>query len=212
MAKLKLTDAAEIMQRTYDGTNGAEVEVSLNVAGVQAVFLKDRTLVIPGTNEFADWLDFNFNLVDPTVDAHGFTVVPGDSGVMYHAGFLAHAQMVYSFAKALKPKFIIGHSLGAASAQIVGMSLKTPTVAFASPMVVRGAERMPGEGWVVNICRSDDAVCHVPSSILGFRHIGSRYWISPQAVHQGEDHRIDKYIALLGVAAIGDALPKHWPT
>lgn len=212
MAKTKLIDAAGIMQATYNGANAAEVEVRLDVRGVQAVYLKSGVLVIPGTNELADWYDFNFNVADGSALSFGFEVVAGDSGVMWHAGFLEHAQMVFAFAKALKPKLIIGHSLGAASAQIVGMSLKTPTIAFASPRVLRRADPIAGEGWVVNICRVDDSVCHVPPPFLGFRHVGSRYWLTSDEVNPGEDHRIGKYIALMGRKAVADRLPATWPT
>ena len=186
--------------------------MSIDVRGVQAEYLKDGTLVIPGTNELSDWFEFNFDLVSSSGnEGHGFEVSPGDSGARWHAGFLEHAQLVYAFAKPLKPKLIIGHSLGAASAQIVGTSLRTPTIAFASPRTHRGRTQIPGEGWVVNICRTDDTVCHVPPNFLGFRHVGSRYWISPNEVNDGEDHRMDNYIALMETKRIKDKLPATWP-
>ncbi len=50
----------------------------------------------------------------------------GDSGKhAWHAGFLKHAQTVHASVSGMPepPKLIIGHSLGAASAQIVGASL-----------------------------------------------------------------------------------------
>ena len=150
MAKISLLDAADMVAETYAGTNKSDIETSIDVAGVQAVYLKNGTLVIPGTNEFADWFDFNLKFGNTsTVEGHGLEVVPGDSGALWHAGFLEHAQMVYMFAKGVRPKFIVGHSLGAASAQIVGMSLRVPTVAFASPNTCRTRDRMQNDltGW-----------------------------------------------------------------
>lgn len=202
MAKMSLTEAAEIMQATYHGTTGDETVSGFDVAGAQAVLLKRgdrRILVIPGTNERSDWTDFNFDLL------------AGDSGTNWHAGFMRHARLVYTFAKMADPHFIIGHSLGAASAQIVGMSLRRPTIAFASPRPMRSREQPPGAGWVVNICRTDDAVCWVPPPLLGFHHVGSSYWLSPDEPHVGEDHRIDKYISLLGLARIAEHVPQVWP-
>lgn len=210
MARTRLIDAAATMQAVYDGTGSADVQMRIDIRGVQAVYLKDGTLVIPGTNELADWFEFNFNLVSPT-DGHGFEVVPGDSGAQWHAGFLEHAQTVYAFAKPLQPKLIVGHSLGAASAQIVGLSLRVPTIAFASPRTHRGKTRLAGEGWVVNICRADDSVCHVPPNFLGFRHIGSVYWIAPEQIEDGIDHGVDHYIALLGAEKAKSRLPATWP-
>jgi hypothetical protein len=194
------------------GPSTQDIETSIDVAGVQAVYLKNGTLVIPGTNEFADWFDFNLKFGNTnTVEGHGFEVVPGDSGALWHAGFLEHAQMVYMFAKGVRPKFIVGHSLGAASAQIVGMSMRVPTVAFASPNTCRTRDRMPGEGWVVNICRIDDAVCHVPPKFLGFRTIGSRYWLKPDELDAEEDHKIHNYAELLKLKRIKDQVGMHWP-
>lgn len=213
MSKLNLLDAAKMIEQTYAKTNDAEIERAIDVAGVQAVYLKNGTLVIPGTNELSDWFDFNLNIGGTTqLESHGFEVVPGDSGAMWHAGFLEHAQMVYMFAKGVQPKFIVGHSLGAASAQIVGMSLGVPTIAFASPQTCRTRQRLSNEGWVVNICRIDDAVCHLPPKLLGFRTIGSRYWLKPDSLDADEDHKIHNYEELLRLKRIKESVPVNWPT
>lgn len=212
MAKMPIAEAAATMLATYDKRNGADIAEQIDVNGVQAVFLKNKILVIPGSNEFSDWFEFNLNVFhNSTSDVHGFEVIAGDSGTLWHAGFLEHARMVYVFAKALKPKWIIGHSLGAGSAQIVGSSLKVPTIAFASPRTYRGAHKINGEGWIVNICRMDDTVCHVPPDFLGFRHVGSRYWISPDAPVDGDRHRISEYISILGLARNKSHVPDNWP-
>ena len=212
MAKLNMLDAARMVEETYAGSNKSDIETSIDVAGVQAVYLKNGVLVIPGTNEFSDWFDFNLNINDKAVSGHGFEVVAGDSGALWHAGFLEHAQMVYMFAKGVRPKFIVGHSLGAASAQIVGMSIRTPTIAFASPQTCRSRDRLQNEGWVVNVCRIDDAVCHVPPKFLGFRTIGSRYWMKPDELDADEDHKISNYAALLKLKRIQEQVPVDWPT
>lgn len=211
MPNMKILDAARIMAETYDGANDADVRMRIDIRGVQAVFLKDKTLVIPGSNELSDWFDFNFDVTDPSADSLGFDVVPGDSGARWHAGFLEHAQTVYTFAKPLQPKLIIGHSLGAAAAQIVGTSLRVPSIAFASPRTHRGVSGLQGEEWVVNFCRTDDTVCHVPPNFLGFRHVGHRYWLSPGGVNVGGDHKMENYIALMQTARIREHLPATWP-
>jgi len=213
MAHISLLDAADMVADVYADRNRSQIDSTIDVAGVQATFLKNGTLVIPGTNEFSDWFDFNLNFGGAqATDGHGFEVVAGDSGALWHAGFLEHAQMVYTFAKALKPKFIVGHSLGAASAQIVGLSLRIPTVAFASPQTCRTRHRMANEGWVINICRIDDAICHVPPKFLGFRTIGSRYWLQPDSLDADEDHKIHNYSDLLKLQRIKDRVPIKWPS
>ncbi|MHA6326179.1 alpha/beta hydrolase family protein [Roseivivax sp. CAU 1753] len=211
MAKLNLLDAAELIRDAYANNLGDRLHTTIDIRGVQAFYLKDRTLVIPGTNEFSDWFDYNLRFGHYDTPGHGFDVVPGDSGTLWHAGFLAHAQIVYTFAKGLRPKFIVGHSLGAASAQIVGASLAKPTIAFASPKTCQSRQRMPGEGWVVNICRIDDTVCHVPPAFLGFRTIGSHYWLTPTEADPGEQHRIENYTELLSQARVKSRVPTSWP-
>ena len=64
MSKLSLLDAADMIAETYAGSNASQVHTSIDVAGVQAVYLKNGTLVIPGTNEFSDWFDFNTLIKD----------------------------------------------------------------------------------------------------------------------------------------------------
>ena len=212
MAQLKTLDACDLIEAAYAGDK-TDVEHEIDIRGVQARYLKSGVLVIPGTNEFSDWFDFNLNISGAPSDGHGFEVVPGDSGSMWHAGFLEHAQIVYTFAKGLRPKFIVGHSLGAASAQIVGTSLRVPTIAFASPQTLRGSpsNRLAHEGWVVNFCRLDDTVCHVPPRFLGFRVLGSKYWLRPTRTNVGEDHKIDHYREILKIKQVQDRVPMAWP-
>ena len=199
---ISVFDAGDLISKAYADKLGTLVKNQVDVNGVQAFYLKNGILVVPGTNERADWIDFNLN-----IDAKG------DSGRFYHGGFLKHAQMVYMFAKALRPKAIVGHSLGAASAQIVGKSLKVPTIAFASPKVLRGKTKVTGEGWVANFLRRDDTVCHMPPGIgrNKYRHIGATYWMSPDGVNGGEDHRIDNYLSIMKAPRYKTSVPKTWP-
>jgi hypothetical protein len=213
MKQIDILDACDMIDAAYKGRDSDQVAHEIDIRGVQARFLKSGVLVIPGTNELSDWFDFNLNVFDRNTEGHGFEVVPGDSGSQWHAGFLEHAQIVYTFAKGLRPKFIVGHSLGAASAQIVGTSLGLPTVAFASPRTLRGraTNRLKTEGWVVNYCRVDDTVCHLPSTLQNFRVLGSQYWLSPDEPEIGEDHSIKNYHRLLKTKKVQDRVPMSWP-
>lgn len=212
MAKLDLTAAADLLRDLRDRRlPGDAIRDTIDIRGAQATMLKDGTLLIPGTNEIMDWFDFNLQIGPVPIDGHGFELVPGDSGTLYHGGFLEHAQLIYPFAKAHQPKFILGHSLGAASAQIIGMSLRVPTIAFASPKTTKARGQLPGEGWVVNLCRIDDTVCHMPPRELGFRNLGSVYWMAPDVLDVDEDHSIEKYHLLLKLKRIRERVPIAWP-
>lgn len=212
---MRVIDAARLMQHVYYQNHVDDGDLSIDLQGAQAHFKATyKTLVIEGTNEPADWLRYNLNLLlsnDPT---------QGDSGAWYHAGFYNHAQRIYAFAKPLKDKIrlVVGHSLGAASAQIVGPSLKKRTLGFAAPKAfLRGRPLGPRLITIYN--REDDLVCRVPpgllGGLLGYDHVGKVHWMRPPDVNPGEDHRIDKYIRLfeepfrrLGERVIDSSLPK----
>ena len=170
--------AADLIDQAYEGKIDSIAQLDRD--GVQAFVTADRVLVIPGTNELSDWWKFNFKVVRGATRS-------------WHAGFLKHAQAVYKFAKGLDVRRITGHSLGAASAQIVGYSLKINTIAFASP------KTLAAEWWVSdsnrflieNICRVDDLVCAVPPN---FQHVGTVQWLTPKRHHWGEDHSISNYV------------------
>jgi len=219
---MKIRDAATLMENCYayevERKAGAkasslkhlmDVAQSYNVDGVQAYLLKDKTLVVPGTNEMSDW--GRYNLATRRVWSQNLSREAGASGALWHKGFLAHARAVYNFVVMLKPKFLIGHSLGAASVQIAGASLAKPTVAFASPRTKHGKAYFKGEGWVVNINRVDDTVCHVPPPSTGYRHLGSQYWMAPSKVNVGGDHQMKHYIRLLDDKHASRNVPKKWP-
>ncbi|MEM8554030.1 MAG: hypothetical protein AAGF71_04285 [Pseudomonadota bacterium] len=208
--------AAKRMERVYENPDHEKVVERIENRGVQAYFYEDKTLVIPGTNEKLDWIDFNleaFNFIgkDPQI----FATKMGDSGAFeWHAGFLEHAHTVFTFANILKPKMIIGHSLGAASAQIVGSSMRVPTLAFASPRTLRAkrsAARPSGSNFVLNMLRTDDLVCDVPPRWLGFTHVGQVVRMNPKGIHWGEDHQMEHYIEAMTDEAVKPKLDNILP-
>lgn len=213
--------AARLMERIYENPEQEDVRHRIETEGVQAYYLGDDTLVIPGTNESLDWIDYNleaFNIVGP--EQQLFATKMGDSGRFeWHAGFLEHAFRVYTFASILQPKLIVGHSLGAASAQIVGASMKVPTLAFASPRPLRQRRRRradpktqpEGANYVLNLLRTDDLVCDVPPRWLGFTHVGQVIRMNPWGIHLGEDHRINHYMDAMTDSAVRPRLDARLP-
>ncbi len=196
---MDLIDAANLIQKAYDNKLGSLERVRFNVAGAQAVMLKDGTLIIPGTNEVSDWSDFNFNVSN------------GDSGRKWHAGFLKHAQLVFTFAKGATAKRVLGHSLGAASAQIVACSLGVPALCFASPQPLRGRTRFKGEHRITNICRTDDAVTDMPFKFVGFRHLGKVHELFPGEKQSAGSHKLKDYIRAMKQGRARPELPASWP-
>lgn len=193
--------AFELLSLAYYRPGDMEIEHSLDIEGVQAEIVKvedERLLIIHGTNEPDDWFRFNFMALPAQAK--------GDSGLVWHGGFLRYAQIVYGFAKNRGCTAVTGHSLGAAAAQIVGPSLKLPTLAVASPRPLLSKEQPPNHDMVQNFVRTDDTITGLPPSFFGYRHVGQVFELRPKEPHAGEDHRIEHYIAMIRDDAVEPVL------
>jgi hypothetical protein len=181
---------ARLIQRDYDGQLG---EPALHLDGLTVTLLDDGTTIVRGSNDRRDWM------LNVSIWPSRSTIGQGVSGAMYHWGFLEPARQLYSWAKAAKPKLLLGHSRGAAVVSIVGASLKLPTVAFACPRPLWLSGGFEGaEQWVTVFNRSDDLIARLPPWWLGYRHIGRVLWAKrPAVLHHGEHHRIGHYIDAL---------------
>ncbi len=195
---MKLTQAADLIEKAYDNKLGNLQRTRIDLDGAQAAILTDGTLVIPGTNEMRDWSDFNLK--------HS----KGDSGRIWHGGFLAHAKIIYPFAKGAGAKRVLGHSLGAASAQIVAASLGVPAICFASPRPLRGKSRFKGEHRILNVCRFDDTACHLPFPFLGYRQLGKVHWVSPREQQSAGSHKLKDYLRAMAKGKSNPVLPDSW--
>lgn len=215
--KIRISDCAELANNSYGLSRAASkgalpngIIASLDHRGAQAVVTKDRILLIPGSNDLSDWFK-NFDVID--LAGKKFKAQDASrsrSGALFHAGFWLHTQQIHGFAKENKVRFIVGHSLGAAAAQILGVALNVPTVGFASPRVKKGKGPVRHEDKVLNICRTDDLVTRVPPSEFGFRRLGKTYRLNPPSVNKGIDHSMSHYKDALSFDALEGRLPKRW--
>lgn len=217
--RLSIQNAAEIAEQSYlianmikRGQIPPQVKAHLNRKGAQAQMMKQGVLVIPGTNELLDWF-VNFD-VYRIMGRNYKRNEKGKSrtGAVFHAGFLRHANTLYTFAKENNAQYVIGHSLGAATAQILGTSLGIPAIGFASPRVKKGAGKLKNEGLVLNICRMDDLVTRVPPSEAGFRRLGKSVRMTPAVTNPGMDHSMKHYLQSLKDHIGAPGLPKRWPS
>ncbi|MEP3846555.1 MAG: hypothetical protein ABJM43_14575 [Paracoccaceae bacterium] len=215
--KIKISDCAELAKNSYGFSKAASkgtlpngIIASLDRHGAQAVVTKDNLLLIPGSNELSDWFK-NFDVIDLVGKRfRAKQASRSKSGAMFHAGFWLHTQQIHAFAKENNVRFIIGHSLGAAAAQILGVALNVPTVGFASPRVKKGKRPVRHEDKILNICRTDDLVTRVPPSEFGFRRLGKTYRLNPPSINKGMDHSMEHYEKALGFDALEGQLPKSW--
>lgn len=210
MKSMSLMDAAGLARASYKG--GAHlppVRKPINEGHVQAYLLNDLTLVIRGSDELADYTKTNLVTSKARISWPGMSTAAQNA--TWHKGFARHAQTIAQSLGSLKPKFIIGHSLGAAVAQILGCVYGAPTIGFASPRPLSGKSPLKFEARILNVVRNDDLVCRVPPATLGFRRVGNTEVMHPKKTNPGEDHSMKQYIKLLKVELADKKIVKRWP-
>ncbi len=180
----------------------------------QAALTRSGTLLITGSDGIGDYVNFNLRPDRRLADTAALSRLTGALPVsQFHGGFLLHALKVMAFLRGRKPKFIAGHSLGAASAQIIGTALRVPAIGFASPQVIReDRPQVKGEGWVMNVVWKQDFVTE-GFKLKKLRWLGSVKELDSERSHFGIDHVVKDYIRLLEADRVSAApkLTARWP-
>lgn len=213
--RISISDAAQIAADSYnDGAThlaGRRIEAILR-GDAAAVMLKGDILVVRGSDSVRDYLKYNVRPLlfgKRRMTLRHASAARGTSGTVWHQGFLEHAREVQRFVGLLrrKPSLIIGHSLGAATTQILSLGYNVPGIGFAPPRVCMHKVSSAQDQKCLLICRNDDIVTQIPA---GFRHLGSVYMLNlPPKV--GHAHAMLSYQSLLDQDKIAGHVPKHWP-
>ena len=210
MRNMDLMDAANLVANSYKGrAHLPPVRMEINEGHVQAYLLSDNTLVIPGSNELIDYTDANLVTGRQKISWDKMGKAAGNA--IWHKGFAQHAATIANKLGRAKPTFILGHSLGAAAAQILGCVYGAPAIGFASPMPRRGTTRLKNERYVLNVVRNDDTVCRMPPKRFGFRRVGNTEVMKPRGINFGEDHSMKQYIKLMERERRAGTIVKSWP-
>ncbi len=219
MAKFRypLDTAAKLAQASYKATTHPSVKSkiarSLNKDDVQAHLLDNGVLLIPGSNSVMDYV--RFNLRPMRIGSKKYTMASsksakGASGTFWHQGFLRHAKEIFDWVEAggSKPRYIIGHSLGAAATQILTKSWRVSGVGFAAPRPRKHSGKLAGDEYCLCLNRADDFVTTVPSR---FHHIGTVTKWSGSKSNFGPDHAMKHYRTAVTEAQAAGVLPVKWP-
>jgi hypothetical protein len=210
MRNMDLMDAARLAENSYKGSaHLPPIRLNINESHVQAFLLMDNTLVIPGSNELVDYTKSNLVTGKQKISWDKMGKAAGNA--IWHKGFAGHAATIANKLGTLRPTFIIGHSLGAAAAQILGCIYGVPAIGFASPMPRHGKTRLKHEGLVLNVVRNDDIVCRMPPKNFGFRRVGNTEVMHPASSNPGEDHSMPHYIKLMEIERRQGKIVKSWP-
>lgn len=211
--RLSLKDAALLARGSYKPhlIQSPGITDSLDTADdVQAHLTDNGILLLPGSNSILDYAHFNlrvFNIGGKKYRLSSRTDERGASGTVWHQGFLRYSRSVFNWVGHRKPKFIIGHSLGAAAAQVLSKSWNVPAVGFAAPRPRRGGGSVRNDGKCLVICRVDDVVCNLAPS---FHHLGQAKFLEPDGREWGFNHSMNNYVRILQNNKGPDKVPTHW--
>ncbi len=207
-----LARAAQLAEASYDGKSAPVIawqwKDTLDEGDVMAHLLTDHTLLIVGSNSWRDYVRFNLRI--QRFGAPRLTFDKKTAPATWHQGFLAYTKAVQDWvrAKGIEPSFIIGHSLGAAAAQILSAGWGTPAIAFAAPRTCRTANARALAPRCLCVNRSDDLVCTLPAN---FRHLGHVKPYSPPGPSPGLDHHMRHYRDAVDDGIRRRTLPRVWP-
>lgn len=207
-------EAAKLAAHSYNVRAESNLKSMISdecpVAGVEATLLNNGFLLIPGSNSLSDFLQFNlrvWNIGNVKFDLAATTAVRGASGTIWHQGFFAHAKAIYDWMGDRRPILIIGHSLGAASAQILSKSWARTSIGFAAPRPRKARGQIANDELSLSINRSDDVVPGRPST---FSHMGTVRKLRHKSRKPGLNHSMHAYIDALDNHIGADKIPDVW--
>lgn len=215
MTTYRLIDAATLAEASYKAGRIVSPRVikSLDNDDVQAHLLEGNILLLPGSNSVRDYVKFNLRplrlgnqrLVLKTASGSA----KGASGTWWHQGFLRYSVEIFDWLKAegVTPRYIIGHSLGAAAAQILSKTYNAPAIGFAAPRPKRSKNRVVQDGRCLLVNRTDDPVPKVPSA---YHHLGRAKLFKSVKHRSAFAHSMRHYIDIIKEDDQFKTLPETW--
>ena len=201
---------------TFENEFNLRIVDSCPEPGVEAYLLNNGYLLVPGSNSIWDYLKFNLRILNigmPRLRLSGSKsekTVTAASGITWHQGFFSHANHVQKWIGPDQSKWpirVIGHSLGAASAQILSTIWSVPSVGFAAPRLRKADVPPRFRNLSLSICRQDDLVCRYPRA---FERLGDSVNLAHRKPRLGMNHNMKAYLDAMENPAEGIVLPQSW--
>lgn len=215
MTTYRLKDAATLAAASYKSGRIVSPRVikSLDHGDVQAHLLDGNILLLPGSNSVRDYVKFNLRPLrlgnQRLVLKNATDSEKGASGTKWHQGFLRYSIEIFEWLKReeVTPNYIIGHSLGAAAAQILSKTYNAPAIGFAAPRPKWSKHGVVQDGRCLLVNRTDDPVPKVPSS---YHHMGKTKLFKSVKHKSIFAHSMDHYINIINEDATFKVLPEKW--
>lgn len=214
MLRYRLSNAADLAEASYDIRRQTHIQrqlvMSIDEDDVQAHLLDNGLLLIPGSNSLKDHIRYNFGLHvgDKRYSARDASTGQAFGG-RWHQGFLAHAMVIHKRLDQRRPKFIIGHSLGAAAAQFLSLLWRVPAIGFAAPRLHAGGREVENDRLCLCLWRKDDPVGSFPGD--SFRHVGKSIRLEKNRSTGLLNHSLRHYKASMTNAHNRSIVPDAWP-
>lgn len=214
MTTYKLKDAATLAEASYQSGRIIRPKIlkSFDHDDVQAHLLTGNILLLPGSNSVRDYLKFNLRPIrfgGKQLTMSEDKTEKGASGTTWHQGFLWYSRAIFNWLEdeGVRPSYIIGHSLGAAAAQVLSKSYNAPAIAFAAPRPKKTKNRVVQDGRCLIVNRSDDIVPNLPGS---FHHMGHAKLINSVSDRRFIAHAMPRYVSIVNEGIQSQKLPIKW--
>ena len=215
MTTYRLKDAATLAEASYKAGRiiSPRVIKSLDHGDVQAHLLEGNILLLPGSNSVRDYVKFNLRPLrlgdQRLVLKHATQGEKGASGTKWHQGFLRYSIEIFEWLKkeGAVPNYIIGHSLGAAAAQILSKTYNAPAIGFAAPRPKWSKHGVVQDGRCLLVNRTDDPVPKVPSA---YHHMGKTKLFKSVKHKSLFAHSMGHYINIIDEDDRFKVLPEKW--
>ena len=207
MSRLSLKSLAQNMRDAY--FNPGQLNYKLKIKGDNALayLTHDNTLYVVGTNDSADW--FN-NLALWSVRGSRYAAFRASQvqTARWHAGFLRHAHLVVTKLGNTRPRFVVGHSLGGAVAQVLSVHYLCPGVTFGSP---KACQDNIAHSQHLNVIYKKDPVPEWPDTGGFYSWVGSEKFLPEDGGTDWPHHNMKQYMRRVDAGLASGLLPKHWP-
>lgn len=215
MTIYRVKDAATLAEASYKAGRIVSPRVikSLDHDDVQAHLLEGNILLLPGSNSVRDYVKFNLRPLrignQRMVLKHATDTQKGASGTKWHQGFLQYSIEIFEWLKKenVTPNYIIGHSLGAAAAQILSKTYNAPAIGFAAPRPKWSKHGVVQDGRCLLVNRSDDPVPKVPST---YHHMGKTKLFKSKKHRTLFAHSMGHYIDVIKEDNKFKVIPETW--
>lgn len=210
--RLRLRHAADLVEASYrlgpQPIIRSRLVQSVDEQDVQAHLLDNGVLLIPGSNSVDDYLRYNLRI---DIGGRRYRLEDRNTGnaigSRWHEGFLAHALVIRDRLGQRRPRFIIGHSLGAASAQFLSLLWRVPAIGFAAPRLHAGDQLPDNQARCLCLWRHDDPVGTFPNR---FHHVGTSVRLEGRTTGL-LNHSMRHYKASMTHPGNRGRFPEMWP-